>query len=38
MIGYVTLGTHDLSRAGRFYAGHFRDLDDNKLDCLSSTK
>jgi hypothetical protein len=28
MIGYVTLGTNDLSRA----AAYFRDLDGNKLN------
>jgi hypothetical protein len=31
MIGYITLGSNDLSKAAEFYAGYFRDLDGNKL-------
>ncbi len=38
MIGYITLGTNDLARAGRFHAGYFRDLDGNQLDCFRWTK
>jgi hypothetical protein len=31
MIGYVTLGTNEITRGGGFYAGYFRDADGNKL-------
>lgn len=34
MIGYVTIGTKDLARAGNFYVAYFRDPEGNKLNAF----
>lgn len=31
MLGYITLGSNDLPKAGAFYGAYFRDFDGNKL-------